>query len=414
LKHIRFGAEVTRADFHERVGRWQIILASGSEVQARFLIAATGQLSLPAEPRVPGLASFSGKVFHSARWERDYEMTGKRVAVIGTGASAIQFVPKIAPTVSRLYLFQRSAPYVLPKRDRRYTRPEKYVYGQVPITLASSRLGKYLSREARVIPLTKRHGMSLVKLAFLRNLHRQVSDPQLREVLTPKYPIGCKPILLSNEWYPAITRPNVEVIPAGLTGIRADRVVGADGSEREVDAIIFGTGFATNDFLAPMTITGLEGLDLRRDAWRDGAEAYLGITVSGFPNLFILYGPNTNLGHSSIVYMLESQTDYVLGAIRHVGMYGRAWVNVRPDVQEKYSQEVQQRLGDTVWEAGCTSWYRTADGRNTNNWPTYTVDYRRRTRFFDPGNYDFHPPDPTVITTAPALSHTPAPSLPPV
>lgn len=414
LKHIRFGAEVTRADFHERAGRWQIILASGSELQARVLIAATGQLSLPAEPSFPGLAGFSGKVFHSARWEHDYEMTGKRVAVIGSGASAIQFLPEIAPKVSRLYLFQRSAPYVLPRPDRRYTGLEKYVYGHLPITLASSRMCKYLTHEARVIPLTKRHGMSLIKLAFLKNLHRQVSDPQLREALTPEYPIGCKRILLSNEWYPAITRPNVEVIPAGLTGVRDSLVVGADGSEREVDAIVFATGFATNDFLGPMTITGLEGLDLRRDAWRDGAEAYLGVTVSGFPNLFILYGPNTNLGHNSIVYMLESQTDYVLGAIRHMGIYGRAWVNVRPEVQERYNREVQERLGDTVWEAGCTSWYRTADGKNTNNWPSYTVDYRRRTRFFDPGNYDFHPPAGTVITTEPAVSYSPAPSLPPL
>jgi cation diffusion facilitator CzcD-associated flavoprotein CzcO len=330
-------------------------------------------------------------------------MTGKRVAVIGSGASAIQFVPEIAPKVARLHLFQRSAPYVLPKPDRPYTPLEKYLYRHFPIALVASRTRKYLYHEARVIPMTKGHGMSLIKLAFERNLRRQVSDPQLREKLTPDYPIGCKRILISNDWYPAITRPTVEVIPAGLSEVTGDRVVGADGSEREVDAIIFGTGFATNEFLAPMTITGLEGRGLR-ERWRDGAEAYLGMTVSGFPNLFILYGPNTNLGHNSIIYMLESQTDYALAAIRHVGTYGSAWVNVRPGAQVQFNEEIQERLSDTVWEAGCTSWYRTASGKNTNNWPSFTVKYRRRTRFFDAGNYDIHPPQVHETAAAPAAA----------
>lgn len=391
LDHIRFAAEVAGAAFDETSGRWDITLADGSELAARFLVAATGQLSLPAEPDFPGLDQFGGKVFHSARWDHDYEMTGKRVAVIGSGASAIQFVPQIAPKVGALHLFQRSAPYVLPKPDRPYTPLEKYVYRVFPLALASSRTRKYLYHEARVIPFTKGHGMSLVKAMFMQNFHRQVPDPALRERLMPDYPLGCKRILISNEWYPAISRPNVEVISAGLVEIRGDRVVGSDGSEREVDAIVFGTGFAASDFLAPLTITGLGKLDLRRDTWRDGAEAYLGMTVSGFPNLFILYGPNTNLGHNSIVYMLESQTDYVLSAIRHVGTYGRAWLNVRPEVQEQYNEEVQSRLAETVWEAGCTSWYRTASGRNTNNWPSYTIEYRRRTRYFDAGNYGINP-----------------------
>jgi cation diffusion facilitator CzcD-associated flavoprotein CzcO len=402
LDHIRFNTEVNGAVFDESRGRWRVSLADGGELEARFLVPATGQLSLPAEPSFRGLDGFGGRVFHSARWDHDYEMTGKRVAVIGSGASAIQFVPKIVPKVRQLHLFQRSAPYVLPKPDRPYTPLEKYVYRVFPLALASSRTRKYLYHEARVIPMTKGHGMSLIKAAFRQNFRRQVTDPKLREQLMPDHPLGCKRILISNEWYPAITRPNVEVISAGLSEIRGNSVIGTDGTEREVDAIIFGTGFAASDFLAPMTITGLEGLDLRRDAWRDGAEAYLGMAVTGFPNMFILYGPNTNLGHNSIVYMLESQTDYVLGAIRHAGTYGSSWVNVRPEVQEQYSQEVQQRLGDTVWEAGCTSWYRTATGKNTNNWPSYTIEYRRRTRFFDAGNYDIHPPVETTVVTAPA------------
>jgi cation diffusion facilitator CzcD-associated flavoprotein CzcO len=387
LEHVRFNTEVSGAEFDEEAGKWRVKLGDGSELQARFMVAATGQLSLPAEPSFPGLE-------------------GKRVAVIGSGASAIQFVPQIAPKASQLHLFQRSAPYVLPKPDRPYTPLEKYVYRHFPIALASSRTRKYVYHEARVIPMTKGHGMSLIKAAFMQNFRRQVPDPAMREKLMPDHPIGCKRILISNEWYQAITRPNVEVIPAGLAEIQGNTVVGADGTEREVDAIVFGTGFAASDFLAPMTITGLEGLDLRRDAWSDGAEAYLGMTVSGFPNLFILYGPNTNLGHNSIVYMLESQSDYVLSAIRHVGTYGRAWVNVRPEVQEQYNQEVQKRLSETVWESGCTSWYRTAGGKNTNNWPSYTVEYRRRTRFFDAGNYDVYPPLQT--TTIPEVAAAPA------
>ncbi len=408
LEHIRLGTEVTAAEFQEESGRWRIKLGDGGELQARFLVAATGQLSLPAEPRFPGLDNFPGKVFHSARWDYDYEMTGKRVAVIGSGASAIQFVPQIAPKVAQLYLFQRSAPYVLAKPDRPYTPLEKYVYRHFPIALAASRTRKYLYHEARVIPMTKGRGMTLIKMLFKQNLRRQVTDPKLRARLTPDYPIGCKRVLISNEWYPAITRPNVEVIPTGLREVRDSRVVGADGTEREVDAIVFGTGFATNDFLSPMTITGLGGLDLRRDAWNGGADAYLGITVSGFPNMFILYGPNTNLGHNSIIYMLESQTDYVLSAIRHVGTYGNAWINIRPEVQEHYNQEVQERLGDTVWEAGCTSWYRTASGKNTNNWPSYTIEYRRRTRFFDAGNYDTYPPVEPKPIEAPGAAGTAA------
>ena len=406
LEHIRFGAEVAAANFDEVAGRWDIHLTDVTKLQARFLVAATGQLSLPADPKFDGLDSFPGEVFHSARWDHNYEMTGKRVAVIGSGASAIQFVPQIASKASKLYLFQRSAPYVLPKPDRPYTSLEKYAYRHLPVALAFSRTRKYASHELRVLPMTKGKGISLLRRMALRNLRRQVHDPRMREKLTPDYPIGCKRILISNEWYPAITRSNVEVIASGLQEVRDNRVVGTDGSEREVDAIVFGTGFATNDFLAPMSITGLGGRDLHQ-VWSEGAEAYLGMTVSGFPNMFILYGPNTNLGHNSIIYMLESQTDYALGAIRHVGVYGGTWVDVRPDVQQDYNDELQRQLAGTTWEAGCTSWYRTAGGKNTNNWPGYTFEYRRRTRFFDPGNYDVHPPTVHETTAQPGDGQQP-------
>jgi len=385
LERIRFGQEVIGARFDEKSAQWRIDLAGGEQVASQFLVAATGQLSLPADPRLPGLDLFSGKVFHSARWDHDYDLRGKRVAVVGTGASAIQFVPKIAPLVEQLHVLQRSAPYVLPKPDRPYTRLEKYLYRHFGSALVASRTRQYVYHEARVLPLTKGVGVKAVEKAWQRYFTAEVPDEKLRAVLRPDYPIGCKRVLISNDWYPAMNRPNVEVIPAGLTEVKPEGFVAADGSERTVDTIIFGTGFATNDFLAPMTIIGRDGLELH-EVWRDrgGAEAFKGIGVSGFPNLFILYGPNTNLGHNSIIYMLESQSDYVLAALRHTASHGAKWLDVRPEAHAEYNAEVQKQLKKTVWQAGCDSWYVTEAGKNTNNWPGFTFDYRRETRYFDP------------------------------
>lgn len=387
-QHIRFGQAVQEAAFDAVEGRWTLALAGGEKVVSPFLIAATGQLSLPADPTFPGLEGFRGKVFHSARWDHDYDLRGKRVAVIGTGASAIQFVPQIAPRVTQLHIFQRSAPYVLPKPDRPYSRLEKYLYRHFPAILAASRTRQYVYHEARVLPLTKGVGVKAVEKAWERYFHNQIADEQLRAMLRPDYPIGCKRVLISNDWYPALNRPNVEVIPAGLGEVKTDSVVAVDGSERPVDAIIFGTGFSTTEFLAPMTITGLDGRELH-DLWRQrgGAEAFKGVAVPGFPNMFLLYGPNTNLGHNSIVYMLESQADYVLEALRHAASHGAKWLDVRPEAHREFNDELQDRLKKTVWQAGCDSWYVTEAGKNTNNWPSFTFDYRRQTRFFDPVHY---------------------------
>ena len=331
---------------------------------------------------------FDGKVFHSARWDHDYDLRGKRVAVIGTGASAIQFVPQIAQRVAQLHIFQRSAPYVLPKPDRPYARLEKYLYRHFPAMLAASRTRQYVYHEARVLPLTKGIGVTAVEKAWERYFHAQIADERLRSILRPDYPIGCKRVLISNDWYSALNRDNVEVIPAGLGEVKPNRVVGVDGSERHVDAIIFGTGFSTTEFLAPMSIIGRHGRELH-DVWRErgGAEAFKGVAMPGFPNMFLLYGPNTNLGHNSIIYMLESQTDYVLEALRHAATHGARWLDVRPEAHREFNVELQDRLKKTVWQAGCDSWYVTEAGKNTNNWPSFTFDYRRQTRFFDPVHY---------------------------
>ena len=247
---------------------------------------------------------------------------------------------------------------------------------------------KYLHHESRMLAFATFPAlMKVMRLSFHRHLHRQIADPQLRARLVPDYPLGCKRILISNDYYPALARSNVELVDTGIREVTEDAVVGRDGRRHEVDAIIFGTGFAATEFLAPMRILGLDGRDLRQ-AWADGAEAYKGISVSGFPNLFILYGPNTNLGHNSIVYMLESQFPYVLGCLRQLQEQGLRYLDVKPEVQRRFNLEVQQGLRHTVWERGCDSWYKTAAGKNTNNWPGYTFVYRWRTRRPELADYD--------------------------
>jgi cation diffusion facilitator CzcD-associated flavoprotein CzcO len=254
--------------------------------------------------------------------------------------------------------------------------------------LAASRTRQYVYHEARVLPLTKGIGVTAVEKAWERYFHAQIADEPLRSILRPDYPIGCKRVLISNDWYSALNRDNVEVIPAGLGEVKPHRVVGVDGSERHVDAIIFGTGFSTTEFLAPMSIIGRHGRELH-DVWRErgGAEAFKGVAMPGFPNMFLLYGPNTNLGHNSIVYMLESQIGHVLRAVRWLARRGGGSVEVRPEVQRQFANWVQERITDSVWDRGCTSWYRTASGRNTTNWPEFTFTYRRMTRRFDPASY---------------------------
>ncbi|HBN8631830.1 flavin-containing monooxygenase [Pseudomonas aeruginosa] len=385
---IRFHCEVEEARFDAGSGEWQVRCADGQTLRARALVCATGQLSRPLLPRLPGLERFQGPAFHSANWDAEVELAGKRVAVIGTGASAIQFVPRIAPQVQRLSLFQRRAPYVIAKPDRTYADWERRLKARWPWLQRLDRGLKYLHHESRMLAFATFPAlMKVMRLSFHRHLHRQIADPQLRARLVPDYPLGCKRILISNDYYPALARSNVELVDTGIREVTEDAVVGRDGRRHEVDAIIFGTGFAATEFLAPMRILGLDGRDLRQ-AWADGAEAYKGISVSGFPNLFILYGPNTNLGHNSIVYMLESQFPYVLGCLRQLQEQGLRYLDVKPEVQRRFNLEVQQGLRHTVWERGCDSWYKTAAGKNTNNWPGYTFVYRWRTRRPELADYD--------------------------
>jgi cation diffusion facilitator CzcD-associated flavoprotein CzcO len=380
LRHIRFGTEVAEAAFDEDGGVWRLTLAGGAQHEADVLVSATGQLSRPSTPAIAGLDRFEGTVFHSAQWDHDHDLTGERVAVLGTGASAIQFVPAIAPRTASLTVFQRSAPYVLAKPDRAYRDRAKKAFARVPGLLRLSREGNYFSNELRSLGFnTEPRLLFAHKARYRRHLREAVADPALRDRLTPTDPMGCKRILMSNDWYPALQLPQVDLVTERIAEVRPHSIVTADGREREVDTIVLGTGFAATEFLAPMRITGRGGRDLH-EQWKDGASAYLGTVVPGFPNLFVLYGPNTNLGHNSIIVMLEAQVGWVVQGIRAIAEGRARRLEVRRDVAEAFDAWVQERVGHTVFAGGCRSWYLTESGRNTQNWPASTLTFRRRLR----------------------------------
>ena len=376
LRHLRFGAEVQSAHYDEQGQLWRVQLRSGEELRSRILISGVGQLSRPALPNIPGLQDFAGRSFHSADWDPQYALEGQRVAVIGTGASAIQFIPAIAPRVGLLKVFQRSPAWMMKRADRAYTGIEKRLFAAVPLLARLHRLQIYLRYEMRALAFTR--FSSLMKIAvewpFQRMLKQQVHDPELRARLVPDYPIGCKRILLSDDYLGTMNRANVELVTDGIRRVTAQGIETIDGRVHEVDAIVYGTGFAATEFLAPMSITGRDGIDLNR-AWKNGAMAYLGLTVPGFPNFFMLYGPNTNLGHNSIVYMLESQIAHVMRCLRHMKTLRVNTIEVRGNRYTRYNAQVQRRLGGTVWN-GCKSWYVDANGHNSTNWPGFTYSYR--------------------------------------
>ena len=385
---IRCNTEVASAEFEQASGLWRVIGKDGQHYLAQALVSACGQLNQPAYPRIPGLESFAGEAFHSARWNHAYDLAGKRVAVIGTGASAIQFVPEIVPKVQHLTLFQRSAAYVISKPDRAYKRWELALLRRWPWLQQIDRGLKYVQHEVRALAFI--HFPVLMKLfqfSFQRHLAAAIADPERQRQLQPDYPLGCKRILISNNYFPALAQGNVEIVNQAIQSITPHGVVTTDGREHPVDALIYGTGFAATDFLAPMQIKGLDGVELNQ-AWRDGAEAYKGISVNGFPNLFLLYGPNTNLGHNSILYMLESQFAYVLNCLDALQQQGLRYMDVKPQVQQRFNQHLQQVIRHSIWEQGCTSWYKNAAGKNTNNWPGFTFTYRQQTRHLELADYD--------------------------
>jgi cation diffusion facilitator CzcD-associated flavoprotein CzcO len=386
LPHIRFHTELESASWDEDEQLWQIE-TSKEAMTADVLIAAQGPLSDPSLPNVPGLESFQGKAFHSANWDHAHKLDGERVAVIGTGASAIQFVPEIQPRVSELHVFQRTAPWVIPHRNRPVRRWERAIYRLFPPAQLAMRAAIYWARESFVLQFRHRAIGKLLERIPMMHMHKQIKDPELRRRLTPDYSIGCKRILPTNEWYPALAQPNVEVVTGGLTEVRPGSVVAEDGSEREVDTIIFGTGFHVTDVPIADRVSGRDGRTLA-ETWNGSMQAYKGTTVAGYPNLFFLVGPNTGLGHTSIVFIIESQIAYVLDALRTMRRRGASTVEVRAEAQAAYNAELDRMTEGTVWVGGgCTSYYIDRNGHNSALWPTYTWPFRRRTREFDVSAY---------------------------
>src|SRR4051795_6444746 len=388
MPHIRFGIEVEQADWDDEAREWRLRTSAG-ELAAKAIASAAGPLSEPAIPDIPGLRDFEGTLFHSATWDHDHDLSGGRVAVIGTGASAIQFVPEIQPAVECLTIFQRTPPWVVPHRDRPITDGERAIYRRLPALQRAVRAGVYAGREALVPGLVHRPQlMHVLEKAARAHLHKHVADPELRAKLTPDYTLGCKRILPSNKWYPAITKPNVDLVTDGIDHVRPDGIVDRNGELHQVDTIVFATGFHVTDIRIAHRLTGAAGTTLDAE-WDGSPEAYRGTAVAGFPNLFFLVGPNTGLGHNSIVFMIEAQVAYVMDALDHMDAASATRVEVKADAQRAYNDHIQRKLADTVWNTGgCSSWYIDRNGRNATIWPDFTFRFRSQTRRFDPQAYE--------------------------
>ncbi|GAA0594773.1 NAD(P)/FAD-dependent oxidoreductase [Kribbella sandramycini] len=383
--HIRFGHTVEKAVWAD--GEWRITTDQGDFV-AQFVLSGMGPLAEPSDPKLPGIENFEGEIFHSARWNHDLDLAGRKVAVVGTGASAIQFVPAIQPEVEELHLFQRTPPWVMPRPDRKISAAERAVFRRFPLAQKAIRTGIYWARESFVLGFAKLPAiMKQAQKVAKTHLDRQIRDPELRAKLTPDFTLGCKRILLSDEYYPALAQPNVDVVTDGIAEVTPTGIVDTEGVKHEVDTIIYGTGFKVTDLPVMDMLYGREGRSLR-EAWSEGMEAHLGTAVAGFPNFFLLIGPNTGLGHSSMVFMIESQIAYILDALKTIDSQGLREVEVRPEVQRQFVHEVRSSMKNTIWtRGGCTSWYLDAEGRNTTLWPTFTFRFRQLTRHFDADEY---------------------------
>jgi cation diffusion facilitator CzcD-associated flavoprotein CzcO len=389
LPRFRFGAEVRQACWDEREQHWEVETSAGRWT-ADVLVSATGGLSVPSVPDIPGLDRFAGRRFHSAQWDDGHDFDGERVAVIGTGASAVQLVPRIQPRVASLLLFQRTPAWVLPHGDRPIRDWERTLYRRVPFLQRLLRGGIYWSRELLVLGFCKDpRWMEPVRRIATRHLERQVADPELRARLMPSFSPGCKRLLPSNEYYPALVAGNVDVVTEPIREVGERSVVTADGVEHRVDTIVLATGFRVTDNPTFELLRGRAGRSLA-DAWREGGmQAYKGSTVAGFPNLFLVTGPNTGIGHTSLVVMIEAQVRYVMEALRTMDRRGAAEVEVRPAAQEEFNDDLQRRMHRTVWNTGgCASWYLDARGRNTTLWPDFTWRFTRLTSRFDAGAYE--------------------------
>ncbi|WP_338876662.1 NAD(P)/FAD-dependent oxidoreductase [Spirosoma sp. SC4-14] len=386
--HIRYNTDIVRVVFSD--AHWHLTDRTGNQTTARTVILAVGPLNYPSIPKLPGLQTFAGTTFHSSNWNTHYELTGKRVAVVGTGASAIQFIPKIAPLVKQLTIFQRTAPYVSPRRDRAISAVEQHLFRKLPIAQKAYRSLIYWYNELQGMAFLGNEGFNKIGTKrALKHLNQSIKDPELRQKVTPTYKLGCKRVLISDDYYPALNRNNVDLITAGITEVTANSIIDADGHEHSVDAIIFGTGFVVGGAIANLNITGRYGQNLFEHWLTKGAEAYYGIAMSGYPNMLFMVGPNTGLGHNSILHMIESQVNYALSYLDLLEKKpADAYLDVKPEVQQQYNSQIQQKMQNTVWASGCQSYYLDSKGRNTTIWPGLSSTYRKATQCINPADYE--------------------------
>jgi cation diffusion facilitator CzcD-associated flavoprotein CzcO len=387
LEHLYTNTDVLEAAWEASAQRWRIRTTRGT-LTARALVSATGPWSEPVIPDLPGLGTFEGTVFHSSRWNHAHPIDDARIAVVGTGASAVQFVPRIRTRAKEVTVFQRTAQWVLPKPDRAITALEQALFRRVPLTQRALREAIYYGSELAGFAERNPWAMGGFQRIAARHLRRNVRDPLLRAALTPDHTLGCKRILFSNDWYSALTQPNVELVPHALAEVRPKSVLGSDGVERTADTLILSTGFTITDLPIAVRIRGLAGQTLD-EQWQGSPQGYLGTTVSGFPNLFLVLGPNVGNGHSSATVLMEMQINYLIEALKTFERHGLRSADVRVEAQNDFNTEVQSRLGKTVWNAGgCSSYYLDANGRNSTIFPGSTLELRRRLSRFDRAAYN--------------------------
>ncbi len=388
-KHLHYNTTVTQATFNEPTGTWSVTAEGGKNFITRVIISCSGGLSQPMYPDIQGIDTFTSTMFHSAKWDKNFDWKNKAIAVIGTGASAIQIVPAIATDVKQLYLFQRTPPWILPKPDAEISSLRRWLYDNLPFTQSLYRSRLYWQHELMALGFIKYPGiLKLASKMALRYLKKSVPDEKLRQKLTPNYVMGCKRVLITNDYYPALNRNNVEVITDGIQQITDTGVLTKDGKQKDVDAIIIATGFQAAEEVSRFAVKGRNGIDLN-EAWRDGAEAYLGTTVSGFPNMFLVVGPNTGLGHSSMILMIEAQVNLIMESLKAMKQKKAKFIDLKKNVQQEFNKEIQEKLSHTVWQnGGCHSWYQMKNGKNVTLWPGFTFTFMQRTKKFEEEKYE--------------------------
>lgn len=387
-EYCQFNSEVVHTEYHEKDCAWHVALKDGRQLSCQYLVFASGPLHVPQIPHIQGIEKFQGKVFHSSQWDHQYNLNSKVVASIGTGGSAIQYIPEIAPQVKQLYVMQRTAAWVIPRDERKYLNIEKKLFKQADWFRKLHRARLYWSNESRAIPIMQPNVMKYTQKLAEAFIRFQVKDKQLAQKLTPDYIMGCKRILVSNKYFPTFNRDNVELVTDAIQELTADSIITKDGKMRKIDCLIYGTGFITDPriYLQPFSCIGEHGVELKQ-AWKDGAESYYGISHKGFPNLFQLLGPNTVLAHNSVIFMIESQVDYILQMMDLVAQSQSNAIVVKDQVQDQFNHDVQDMLNNTVWQSGCVSWYQQEGGKNFALWPTYTWKYWLKTKSLHPSDF---------------------------